>query len=66
MICSTVGYIVALLLPTLEPIQVIKQECWNKLSEDNSKIEYVVVESFYGVEIVEYNQLTDTYYVRLK
>lgn len=66
MICTTVGYIVALLLPTFEPIQVIKQECWEKLTETDSQIEYIVVESFYGVEIIDYNPTTDTYIVKLK
>lgn len=66
MICNTVGFIVALLLPTFEPIQVIKQECWEKVEETQSQIEYVVVESFYGVEIIDYNLTTDTYIVKLK
>lgn len=66
MICDTVGYIVALLLPTFEPIQVIKQECWEKVNETDTQIEYKVIESFYGVEIIDYNPTTDTYIVKLK
>lgn len=66
MICETVGFVLALLLPTFEPISVIKQECWDKVDESKTAVVYEVVESFYGVEVVDYNPITDIYIVKLK
>lgn len=65
MVCETVGFILAVLLPSYEPLPVQKIECWTQVKTNKNAIVYEVIEGLEGVNVVYYNKETDTFYVTL-
>lgn len=63
MVCSIIGVVTAILLPYNELVMIEKFECWHKVKEHRNKAEYQIIEGFKNVNVVYYDDTSDTYYV---
>lgn len=66
MSCIVLNFMIVFLMDTQSYEIAIKQECWNKGSENKSILAYELEESFKKVDIISYNHEEQFYYAKLK
>lgn len=66
MSCMVINFMIVFLIDTKSYEIAIKQECWNRGSENKSVLVYELEESFKKVDIISYDNKNQFYYAKLK